>query len=571
MSIPSPCRLFMPWLVALAASLVLLASSPAQAQDAKPLAVVAFNSIDNLFEDADFLGGLAGQPDLSLQYQPMLKGFTPGLDHTKPIGVILQAEGSSFTGAIYVPVSDLRALLAFLKNFGITSEDAGDGTYTISGQGQTFHARESNGWAMISPTVQMLESLPDNPAELLGALTKDYDIGVRAHVQNIPEAYKQIGFDNLQIGMERGLNKLDSETDEEFAERKALTRIQVDQIKEQIQDLDTLTMGIAIDSEQQRTIFDFVYKAVAGSKLAKQIELNSNPRTDFAGFYQPDAAMMMSFVSKIAEADLAQADQGFEAMQKQIESKIREETGSQSPEERELINSIIADFAEAFKATVHKGKMDGGAVLNVSSNSLSFVAGGFIGDPAKVESGLKKLEAYTKKENPGFLGVAWNSASHADVQFHTFSLPIPNDVDIETTRRLFGDKVEMAVGIGKDSAYFAAGRDCLGAIKEIMDTSARSPQKAVPPMEMTIALNQIMDAVVALIDNDHREKPKFEMIAQMLASDANGRDHIRMVAQPIPNGLRIRAEAEEGVLRALGMAAKAAQMEAMEAAGAGGF
>ena len=35
--------------------------------------------------------------------------------------------------------------------------------------------------------------------------------------------------------------------------------------------------------------------------------------------------------------------------------------------------------------------MDGGAVLNMAPGSMSFVVGGLITEPAKIESGLKKL------------------------------------------------------------------------------------------------------------------------------------------------------------------------------------
>jgi hypothetical protein len=41
---------------------------------------------------------------------------------------------------------------------------------------------------------------------------------------------------------------------------------------------------------------------------------------------------------------------------------------------------------------------------------------------------------------------------------------------------------------------------------------------------------------------------------------------VKLAAEPIENGVRMRLEAEEGVLRAIGMAAMQAQMQA---AGAG--
>ena len=129
------------------------------------------------------------------------------------------------------------------------------------------------------------------------------------------------------------------------------------------------------------------------------------------------------------------------------------------------------DFLDALQTTLQAGMMDGGAVLNLAPNSVTFVAGGFIGEPAKVESGLKKL-ADAIKEEKDFPGVQWNAENHADVSFHTISLPIPEDKP--EPRQMFGETIDLAVGIGKQSVYFAAGRDCLDAAKSVIDASAPS-------------------------------------------------------------------------------------------------
>jgi hypothetical protein len=50
----------------------------------------------------------------------------------------------------------------------------------------------------------------------------------------------------------------------------------------------------------------------------------------------------------------------------------------------------------------------------------------------------------------------------------------------------------------------------------------------------------------------------------MLKNEAQGRDHIRMVGHVVPNGLRYRMEAEEGVLRGIGKASAEAQRQMME-------
>jgi len=546
-------------------------SETAHAEGSKPqpIAIVALNSVNNLLEDINFIGSLAGQPRMADQIRPVV-GMMQGLDNDQPIGLVVQSNDAGPGGAVCIPVTDFKTLLGGLQMlFGVTQEAGPDGTLQISVQGETLFAKEVGGWAFVSMMPQMLENLPTNPGELFGALIKEYDLGIRLHVQNVPEAFKQMAISNLQMGMEAGMKKLDAESEEQYEARKALTKIQVDQLKQAAQDLDALTFGIAIDAEQQRTFIDIEYTAIAGSKLAEQIALNSNPKTDFAGFFQPDAAMMVSFASEMDASNIAQMQQMFGALDKQIEAAIENGSNSVSDEGRELIKSAVHDFLDAFKATLQAGKMDGGAVLHVSPTSLSLVAGGFLANPAKIESGLKKLATLAKQEDPNFPGIQWNSSSHADVQFHLLSMPIPANGDQENAQKLFGDTIDMTIGLGKETAYFALGRDGVEAIQTAIDTSAASPQKSVPPMEMSFALGQIMAVAAAFADED--DKVQIEAIAHMLTNEANGRDHLRIVVQPIDHGVRTRIEAEEGVLRAIGMAAMAAQREKMQAAGAGGF
>jgi hypothetical protein len=54
--------------------------------------------------------------------------------------------------------------------------------------------------------------------------------------------------------------------------------------------------------------------------------------------------------------------------------------------------------------------------------------------------------------------------------------------------------------------------------------------------------------------------PALQNIAAMLKADAQGRDHLRVLAQVVENGARYRFEAEEGALRALIQAAVMAQL-----------
>jgi hypothetical protein len=306
-----------------------------------------------------------------------------------------------------------------------------------------------------------------------------------------------------------------------------------------------------------------VYSAVAGTQLAEQMALNSDPTTKYSGFFNPDAAVTFSIASKISETDAAQVDQMYGAMLKQAYASIDEDADDLTEAQREVVKSAMADLMGSLTATLKAGKLDMGANAVASPDSLTIVGGGYNADPAKVESGLKKLAGVAEEKHPGKATVKWNADSHGDVNFHTISMPVPEGQ--KEPRQMFGETLEMAVGIGSDSVYFCLGRDCLAAAKQAIDDSKSAGEKSVPPMEMSVSVGQIMQVVAAFANES--EKPQAEMIANMLANEALGRDHVRLSVTAVENGVRSRFEAEEGVLRAIGMAAMQAQMQQAEGGG----
>lgn len=544
--------------VALVVALTSSVATPmvqAQTGDMKPVVLATLSGYDALKKDINFLGSLAGQPELASQFEPFILGFTQGLEKDKPLGVLVQSDGMNFGGAICVPIKDLATFVGNLKAFGVGTADLGNGILQITVNNQTLFGKNQGGWTFLSMMPQMLENLPADPAATFKSLTDEYDLGIRAHVQNVPEPYRQMAVQQLRSGMEAGMKKMPEESDEQFEARRAMAASQVEQLERMINEIDQFTFGLAIDSEQQRTFMDFVYTAVPGTQLAEQLADMDDATTQYAGFYQPDAAAMMLVASKINENDQAQTKQMVEALRQQASAAIDEDDDLPNEATKEAVKSAVNDFIDALVATVEAGTMDFGAVVNASPDALTMVAGGFVGDPAKVESGLKKL-AEVGKQNRDMPEITWNATSHAGVNFHTLSVPTP--ADKQEARKLFGDAIDIAVGIGKESVYFALGKDNLAAVKDVIDASAASPDKEVAPMELSVSVAKVIDTVAAFKPED----ATLQMVADTLKNEAVGRDHVRIIAQGVENGLRTRFEIEEGVMRAIGVGVKASQAQA---------
>jgi len=228
---------------------------------------------------------------------------------------------------------------------------------------------------------------------------------------------------------------------------------------------------------------------------------------------------------------------------------------------REAAKAAMADLFDAISETLSEAHIDAAASIALISNSATIIAGIHTKDPAKVESALKKLEPVAKK-SPDFPGFKWNAAEHAGVKFHTLSIPIPEKE--KQPRELFGENMDVAIGIGSDAVYLALGRDNMEAIKKAIDASAAAKSKAVPPFELSLSLKPFVD--LAESHGDKAPNPELaKALAEVLKNQAPGQDHLRLQGQTLSNGIKYHFEAEEGILRAIGIAANEAQKKRLQA------
>jgi hypothetical protein len=426
--------------------------------------------------------------------------------------------------------------------------------------------KHEDAWAYVAQSAASLAHLPTDPEGTLGKFVEDYDLGANLSVQNVPQMYREMMISLIKSGMEDGLKRQENEDDATHEARRALAEKQIEQFEKMINEFEELAIGWAVDAQQQRTFLDVTYRFSPGSTTAQRIAGYGEPRTNFAGFYQPDAAVTMSFATAenpdVTSEDLEQVKSMFDAARKQAEKAIDEDQDIPDDAARDAFKAALGDFFDAAQATMESGHMDGGAALHLQPGALTLLAGAHLKQPEKIESGLKKMAAAAEKK-PNFAGIQWNAANHAGVNFHTLSVPMPEDE--EDARKMFGDKVDVAIGIGADKVYVAIGHDNLGKINQAIDASAAEPDKEVPPAEIAMSLGQIMTLAAANAKEEEREM--VEAIAEMLNNQAQGRDHVRMTVKLIENGLRYRFEAEEGVLRAIGKAAAEAQRKAMQQQG----
>jgi hypothetical protein len=598
------------------AMLMLVGAAPsASAQDAaakpmQPVVVVSLAGYDAIYNDLDYLGKISNNPDLAKGLDGMIALFTQwqglaGLDKARPWGAAVNTDGLQFQSLVFLPVTDLKKLMGALA--GVIGEpeavgedgkkgDKGDENaktakvWRINLPSASFYVTEQNGWAFIAQSEDSFVDLPKDPVKLLAGLNKEYDLAVRLDVQNIPEVFRQMAIDYMKQGMQSGLKRQEGETDSQYQLRTKFMQQQLQQISTAINEVDEVTLGWSIDAAGKRTYLDFSMTAVAGSKLSKQMAV-PQPTSKFAGFLDPEAVFRMHVNSAIGEEDIEGGLSMIESLKTELVNEIETSKNFDTDKERADVKALLDEAIEVANATLKKGIFNGG--LHVTGEGpFLFVGGAAVDGGDKLEDIFKKVVELAK-DDPNFPAVKFNADKYEGINFHTFSVPLPEDDDDDDKdakkaddkadkkdaddkaaddkasdddddvdpRDIFGDSIIVTLGFGPNSVYAAVGKHGVKAIKEIIDGSAGGASGTTLPVELAVSLAPIFEF---FSDEDDKD-PMLAAMAETL--DEDGKDHIYLTAKTIGNGVVYRLEAEEGILKLLGQAAK----QAANRGGAGGL
>lgn len=540
------CKSMAP-LAIVAAALVAgqVAASSAQAQ-MKPIVVVSHVSVNESNRAITQLAEAAGVPEWGQMAGMWIEQYSEGLDKTKPMGFTISTDGVDFPMVGFAAVTDFPAFIAQFEDAIGEAQDLGDGYYEIQGGGPALVVRVKDGWMFASSDRRFLENVPANPAEMLQGMEKEYEIGVRAYVQNIPPLFRQLGLGYLRAGVEQGLQKTDDETEEQYQLRRKMVQNQMKQFEALFQETDMLTMGWKVDATGRRTYIDFSITAVPGSSMAERLTVAKDAKTDFAGFRDAAHAVSLGLTSPIHKDDVEQYAAMLASSREQALAELDKDPNL-TDEQRPIAKELVGDLFDLFRATSDEGTIDGGACVRLEPGKFTVLGGMRLADGKKVEQIVRKLAELAKNE-PDFPGVNFNAGQHAGVTFHTMQIPVP--AHEREARNLIGETLDVVFGTGDKAAYFAAGHDAMDQLKSAIDASAANKGQAVLPGQMTFALTPIFKFVDSL-DN---APPQIATLLEALES-AKDKDRVVITSSIIENGSRSRIEIEEGVLSVLGAAA----------------
>jgi len=549
-------------LLALWAAVALLAASsdglaqPLPGGDAKPMVTVSFSGYGEVLADVDFVGKLGGNPALGETLENMLKqkiggeGLV-GLDASRPWGALVQPGGAmGFSVVGFIPVTDLDALMGLLKvpETGEPIAQKEDGVYKIvTPEGPTISIAEKGGWAFLVTEPDALDNTPADPVALLNGLNQKYDLAARVSIQSIPAPLREKFKYELTTGAEAAMRRMPGESEEEYKIRTGVARTMVDRIASLVDEVDDVLLGVAIDREAGTGYLDFEITAVDGTRTAEQFAAVKPGPTRFGGLDIPGAALLVRTVGTLADADVADYKALVESIRTLAENELNKRDDL-TPAELELASQMIADLFDWIDANVEKRTSDAGLTVLLETDGITAVGGATIAEGAKLDKLIKQLIELAIEEDPDIADVLTMDAEVYDgVRFHILSVPVPD----EEAEQFFGENLEVVVGIGDDTLYFAAGKDAVKTLKKVMDDSKAQAGKQVEPLLISVAATPIARFVAEVAEGGAAFRATG---LAMQLEQSEGKDHLKITAGPTTggNGIRVRVEIEEGLLKLLG-------------------
>ncbi|MCO6455143.1 MAG: hypothetical protein J5I93_07575 [Pirellulaceae bacterium] len=537
---------------ALAAVALLVVPRPASAQqaagDTKPVAVLSVASINEITKDISFLSKAADVADLGGIANLMIIGFTQGVDTSRPAGMYIVMEGAAPKGVGFVPVTDFATVRRQIEE-GLNTElqDAGNGVLRLAQEDRDVYVKPQDGWMFVSDRAENLGGVPKDPTVVLDGLHQTYDVALRINARNVPAEIRDMLVTQMKAGFARGFEQGLDEDQPNRELTEELGRNMIQSYVSLIEETDQLTLGWAIDNEAKATYVDVKLTAVAGTELAQQMALLKNLRSNFRGFELPNAAATLSLSSKMRAAEIQQTLAMLKGLREQAMEQLDQNTDIPDETTRQAIKDAYGTAMDVVEKTVADGKVDGGAAVLLGSGKVRFVAGGGVADGPALERAFRKLVDVAKNE-PEFPQVNFNVDKYQQVTFHTMSVAVPeNEAE---ARKVLGEKLDMALGVGAHSFYVAFGENSVGLVKQVIDGSASQADADAAPMKLSIALAPLLQFAKAMDEN-----ALIGALADAI-SNAAGRDHILVTAQPIERGVNYRLNVEDGVLKLIGQGIK---------------
>ena len=464
-----------------------------------PTVVLSLKSVDELLDDADFIGEAVGQPGLKGLVQSNIEMLTggpdvDGIDRDRPLGFywsMIESDPNNLgTLVVYVPVSDGDNFEKLVRKF-VPNLTVEAGKWTMNLQGIPLYATISDEYCFITTAPDGLSELAD-PEKLAD---DDYDISIELNVASIPMQAKQ-----MYLGLlEQEARKNQAERPEPTSEAEAKGRElgiewTLAAVKAVANDGNKLTFGVNVDRESRLASLDLSLTGKPKTPLGNTFVAYGKTVPAFAAVAS-DSAPFRLVASYPTTGFADQLDQLFDAIRSTANSSIESDPKLADEADKKAAKDVASRLFSIAQATIKSGSLHSVVILEEGDGETArLIAGTKVakGDEAgKLWDDILKLS----KESPDLAKVKTDVAKHAGARIHSI------DVDLnEKSSAIFGeDPAHLA--IRADSLWLAFGGGNLDVLKKALDLSGKKPAKS----EVPISLRVKPATLVSIMENDDKE------------------------------------------------------------------
>jgi hypothetical protein len=417
--------------------------------------------------------------------------------------------------------------------------------------GKKFFLKNVGPWMFVGPKAEMLAGVTADPIRLLDGLDRRYGAAVRIYPACIPQSLREKFLEALNQRAQIDLAQKPGEKDEEYAGRRLGMRWALNAFSAAVNEMEHISLGLMLDAKAGKALVDLETVARAGTKAADRFARWAQLQTAFGGFTLPGAAITAHWTgwyskqiaNDLTELLLSPAEKAALAATARTNAKA---------EVAEEVKNLMKRWVNMHKENIDTGRMDGGAAIVLDSEGVTVIAGQEVADGPKIERLLSDIVEAGRRHDPvvtARLLIKKDADKCGTVRLHALSIPIgPDAKHREQLIRLFGEKLQIALGFSDKGAYFAMGREPVKALKDAIQKSQNPGPKRDSMIQLAVAAGPLAKFVSNIVGNPQQSQKAAELAD--LLEEGGGTGRIQLTAGPIAGGAKLRIEVDDGILKA---------------------
>ncbi|MEZ6090820.1 MAG: hypothetical protein R3C05_22925 [Pirellulaceae bacterium] len=511
----------------------------------EPVAVFTIASLDGFLRDVNHLSTISGMPQAGAMLNLYVGAYSQGVDKSQPLGVVVRMIDGVPAPMLFVAIADVKGVLKNLEpQFG-AAEELDDGTMVMQAGQNLVYIRDQGDWAFLANDRSALADLPNDPKSMLQGLHKEHDIGIRANLQQIPEAMRMGLIQQMRQAFDDAVKRM-AERNGGQVQPQPTNEAAIKQLELLMRDSEYLTLGITIDAEKNELAIDMASTAIEGSKLAQMYNDRKPIPSKFADFIRPDATFYMHAAATTGKQEQETSLESIDQSLKQLRDLIGQSV-EVSESDAEKIEQYLPRVKDLLKANVRSGKINGGLIGLTENNQLRVLLGGSVTDGRKIEQLVKDI--YGEFDgNPDAPQFTFDAEVYKGMTLHRGTLAIPSKA--AELRKMFGEQLSIVIATSDDRLLVGAGEDSEALLKQFVDSKAVAPND-LPLSQGSISLLPALQYAYWVNENSVTDT----LLKTLQRNPEN--DEVRFVQPVEPNGQRIRLTIDDGVLQVIGAAAQA--------------